>query len=144
MAHPQTTIRAAVVSMLALGGTSAGSRVYDSKTQTHELADLPNISVFSERIETVEWRSMNTAYQRIAHIRIECRVSHNTEVTAATNLDTLCREVEILLHADKDLGATALFSELGDTEISWNDDTDPPIVLAQIALAANFIDDVLT
>lgn len=144
MAHPRTTIRAAVVSMIKFGGTAAGQRVYNSKTQTHEAGDLPNVTIFSSGGTTVDWRSMNTSYNRITHIRIECRVAHNSESSAASNLDSLCREVEILLHADKDLQSSALYSELGDTEINWNNDTDPPVLVAEISLNAHYIDDVAT
>lgn len=142
MTHPRTAIRAAVVSLLKFGGTAAGQRVYNSKTQIHESGDLPNISVFTDNDAKKEWRSLGYSYHRQTLLRIECRVSHNSESSAASNLDALCREVELLLDGDRDLNATALLSELGDTEISWNDESDPPVLLAEIEWFAEYVDEM--
>ena len=141
MAHPSDTIRAKVVSLIKFGGTSAGQRVYDSRTQVSEADDLPNVVVFTDSDQVVEWQAMNGTMNRRTGLRIECRIKHNNEASGAQALGNLRREVELILDGDRDLDGTALYGELGDTEIEWNDDSDPPVILAKIDFFAVYLDD---
>ena len=135
--HPRTTIRNKFVSLLT-GQTTAGSRVYNSRTQA--VSTLPALRVFTRSDEFVEWRHLDGGAHRMVEVSVECLVSDNNEATAAEECDDLCREVEKRMNSYPDVDGTALLRTLGSTDIEHNDNTDPPVVMGTVNFQVEYVD----
>tara|TARA_R110000824_G_scaffold82382_6_gene206494 strand:- start:1829 stop:2269 length:441 start_codon:yes stop_codon:yes gene_type:complete len=136
--HPRTTIRDKFLSLLS-GQTHAGTRIYDSRTQP--VSTLPALRIFTRDDEFIEWRSLGHAAHRKVEVSIECLVSDNDESDAADACDVLCRQVEVRLNDFPDIDGTALARTYNSTNIEFNNDTDPPVVMGSVVFDVEYLDD---
>lgn len=120
MSHQRTNIRNALVTLLTGTGptyaTDADTRVYANRT--HNLNVLPAIVVYDEQ-ETATPRDLRgTQYIRTVNTKIEITVEANTSYESA--LDTICKQVEDLISADRSITGTASTSVYINTELIFD------------------------
>lgn len=132
MTHHRSVIRQAAVDVLIAAQTSAGDRVYNSRTR-----DLvtPAITVFTDPDELAEdgqvLQPWNTRQIRNLTLRLEMRASETIVSRVHDAVDLLEEEVSIALYGDAGFnglleqqiiwtGADFEFADEGDRQIALN------------------------
>ena len=125
MAHFRQQIRERVATTLT-GLTTTGSNVFQSRVYPIEESKLPCLLIYTKD-ETSEPLAMTPprSIEKILSLVIEAYVKANNNFD--DTIDTICKEVEEALYADRLINNLAKDSFLTNTEINFNSDGDNPV-----------------
>lgn len=141
MAHPRELIRKQAVALL-LGHTSAGASVYASRVEPFINNDweqqLPAIVVYTMDESAELFSSAPREYRRKVELVIELHVAGNSGLD--DSLDTLAREVELILLADDTLGGTVNDLQYSRTRMALRDEGETLIGGARISFDAEYFE----
>jgi hypothetical protein len=117
MAHQRRIIREAVKAALVAAGTSAGSRVFETRMVPWSRVELPAIAVYSSD-ETTDPDSQQTApreLKRTLQLAIECMVEGVVDLDDA--MDAMAVQIERAMHRDPTFGGACGDSLLTSCEL---------------------------
>lgn len=148
--HQRQVIREAVTAALVAAATSAGARVYETRTKAWRPVDLPGIAIYSLGDQGME-RVAPREQKRQMELAVEaaCKV----EEDADDALDALALEIEAAMDADPTFGGACQDSLLGETELAVVGTGDSQVGLVRLVylvtyyseqLAAGALDDLAT
>lgn len=125
MAHFRQQIRERVATTLT-GLTTTGSNVFQSRVYPIEESKLPCLLIYTKD-ETSEPLAMSSprSIEKILNLVVEAYVKTNNNFD--DTIDTICKEVEEALYADRLINNLAKDSFLTNTEINFNSDGDNPV-----------------
>ena len=125
MAHYRQQIRERVATTLT-GLTTTGSNVFQSRVYPIEESKLPCLLIYTKD-ETSEPLAMSPprSIEKILNLVVEAYVKANNNFD--DTIDTICKEVEEALYADRLINNLAKDSFLINTEINFNSDGDNPV-----------------
>jgi hypothetical protein len=125
MAHFRQQIRERVATTLT-GLTTTGSNVFQSRVYPIEESKLPCLLIYTKD-ETSEPLAMSPprSIEKILSLVVEAYVKANNNFD--DTIDTICKEVEEALYADRLINNLAKDSFLTNTEINFNSDGDNPV-----------------
>ena len=125
MAHYRQQIRERVATTLT-GLTTTGSNVFQSRVYPIENTKLPCLLIYT-REESSEPLVINPprSIEKVLQLVVEAYVKANTNYD--DTIDTICKEVEEALYADRLINNLAKDSFLISTEINYNGDGDNPL-----------------
>jgi hypothetical protein len=125
MAHFRQQIRERVATTLT-GLTTTGSNVFQSRVYPIEESKLPCLLIYTKD-ETSEPLAMSPprSIEKILSLVVEAYVKANNNFD--DTIDTICKEVEQALYADRLINNLAKDSFLTNTEINFNSDGDNPV-----------------
>ena len=125
MAHYRQQIRERVATTLT-GLTTTGSNVFQSRVYPIEESKLPCLLIYTKD-ETSEPLAMTPprSTEKILSLVVEAYVKANNNFD--DTIDTICKEVEEALYADRLINNLAKDSFLTNTEINFNSDGDNPV-----------------
>jgi hypothetical protein len=125
MAHARQTIREQVGTTLT-GLTTTGSNVFQSRVYPIEENKLPCLLIYTKD-ETSEPLAMSPprSIEKVLNLVVEAYVKTNNDFD--DTIDTICKEVEEALYADRLINNLAKDSFLTNTEINFNSDGDNPV-----------------
>lgn len=125
MAHFRQQIRERVATTLT-GLTTTGSNVFQSRVYPIEESKLPCLLIYTKD-ETSEPLAMTPprSIEKILSLVVEAYVKANNNFD--DTIDTICKEVEEALYADRLINNLAKDSFLTNTEINFNSDGDNPV-----------------
>lgn len=139
--HIRQQIRVAVADKL-VGLATTGARVYASRVFPLSDSDLPCLLVFS-RNEQVQARSIGSQVANIARnthrqLALEIKVFAKAGAALDDTLDTICKEVEVCLAADRFLGGLTSDLVLDTTSIELQGDGERPAGVATMIWLAEY------
>jgi hypothetical protein len=141
--HPRKTIREKVVSILASGVTSAGGRVYDSRTQVVQTAPFVVVNSVSDEPEEPFIGISHPTYNRLIIFEIDCVDTERPgSGTLAGNADDLSREVELALQGNLTLDNLALSCLLGGAIVEASEEIDPPAYQVTLTYFVRYEDSI--
>ena len=125
MAHFRQQIRERVATTLT-GLTTTGSNVFQSRVYPIEENKLPCLLIYTKD-ETSEPLAMSPprSIEKVLNLVVEAYVKTNNNFD--DTIDTICKEVEEALYADRLINNLAKDSFLTNTEINFNSDGDNPV-----------------
>jgi hypothetical protein len=125
MAHYRQQIRERVATTLT-GLTTTGSNVFQSRVYPIEENKLPCLLIYTKD-ETSEPLAMSPprSIEKVLNLVVEAYVKTNNDFD--DTIDTICKEVEEALYADRLINNLAKDSFLTNTEINFNSDGDNPV-----------------
>jgi hypothetical protein len=125
MAHYRQQIRERVATTLT-GLTTTGSNVFQSRVYPIENTKLPCLLIYT-REESSEPLVINPprSIEKVLQLVVEAYVKANANYD--DTIDTICKEVEEALYADRLINNLAKDSFLISTEINYNGDGDNPL-----------------
>lgn len=139
MSHERADIRDAVVTLLT-GHTSAGARVFRSRTGPLREAEIPCICVFvdGEVVDQVFAQSAPRVLSRELTLAVEgwAKVASGGDLDAA--MDTLATEIEAAMDADPYFGGAAFYSYLSGTDFAVKMDGAQPIGVVHLSYTVTY------
>jgi len=125
MAHYRQQIRERVATTLT-GLATTGSNVFQSRVYPIEENKLPCLLIYTKD-ETSEPLAMSPprSIEKVLNLVVEAYVKTNNNFD--DTIDTICKEVEEALYADRLINNLAKDSFLTNTEINFNSDGDNPV-----------------
>lgn len=145
--HPRTLIREAVVALLINAPTSAGPRVFDTRSDPYKASALPVISVYtlSEQVDPESAKTAPRELARLPKLEVVAWVRDTTALPVGRAMDTIAREIEFAMNGANfppPNGASDFVLESTECEVI----RDGEALLGVIALtyAVRYFDDVDT
>lgn len=128
MTHRRTTIRAAVVSLLAGASTAAGSRVYD--TRLFPANEQPSIIVTTPSDSRTDFIDVTSVGDFLNEVTVQVECYGQSNATLGASLDDLCEDVEAAIFGDPYLageGVTFRIHRVGleSTTLDYSLEVDP-------------------
>ncbi|MBO3274132.1 hypothetical protein [Pseudomonas schmalbachii] len=140
--HPRQAIRQQAVTQL-LNQTSAGGSVYSTRASPFLskawATELPAIAIYTLNETAGLFNSAPRRYERHCDLAIEILVEGNAALDS--QLDNLCRQVEILMLADDTLGGLLNDLIYKSTSMDFSDAGDLNIGAARLLFDAIYLDD---
>jgi len=135
MTHRRTSIRAAVVSLLAGASTSAGSRVYDTRLFPANTQPAVIVTTPSDNYSEMVGLTGIGDFMRELTVQVEAYAQANSAL--GSSLDTLCEEIEAAVFgdpylADESITFRILRVRLESTSLEYTLETDPQGGRAQL------------
>ena len=134
--HVRQQIRERVGSVLT-GLTTTASRVYESRVYPLQDSELPALLIYTKE-ENSEPLVMHTdrVMERVLAIAVECYAKANSNFD--DTIDTICKEVEEAIAADRTLGGLAKDTYLESTEIEFNAEGEKPLGYVSMTFLTNY------
>lgn len=134
MAHVRKQIRDAVVTAVT-GLVTTGSNVYKARDLPLHDADLPCLCVYGST-DTPSYE--DSIMQNSIYRTIDIRIIGYTKGVSLDTLDTIAEEVETAFYADYTFGGLAINAELGEQEISFEDETEKLIGIIEMSFLVTY------
>lgn len=134
MSHARQQIRDAVVTTVT-GLALTASRVHSGRVYPIDRLRLPALSVFSLQ-ESVQDEGGQTGLKQIRELTIAIEVMVEKTSSLDDEIDSVCEQVEVALHADTTLGGLTKWIEYTGVDISLEDGGEKPIGTAQMTFVA--------
>jgi hypothetical protein len=123
--HAREQLRDHCHTQILNGGTTAGSRVHDSRVWPYGDSDLPALAVYSPEDRTVTSPSQAGHVERVMILRVEGRAKANSAMEHT--LDELDKETQEILLADTFLGGKCKDITHASTTIELSGEQDKPV-----------------
>lgn len=117
--HPRRIIREKVASLLALGATAAGSRVWPSRGRPWLASKVPAIGVYTVEEESPTSDTSPRSYARTVTVLVELHLDAMDD-RLDDAMDDLAKQVEDILLADPTWGGVADDSALMSTTMGFD------------------------
>ena len=119
------------------GLTTTGSNVYESRVYTLQENTLPSLVIYTKS-ETSEPIVIGTdrlmSRELLVLVEAYCKATSNFDDT----IDTISKEVEEAIAADRTLGGLAKDTYLESTEIEFNAEGEQPVGFATLTFLTNY------
>ena len=144
MTHPRTQIRDAAKTLLA-GNTTAGVRVYDSRTAPMWngpqglAAIMPFILVYTRDERSEIFNEAPREYKRTVRLAIEIGACGDD---ADDQIDAIARQVEKLLLESETLAGTAADIRISDTQMEFDGQSQQQFGAALVTFEVDYLDEV--
>ena len=134
--HLRDQIRAAVVTALT-GLTTTSTRVYSSRAQDMQPANLPGLRIYTTE-ESVEIESLGINRRR--HRTLTLMVEACVKATSAPEdtIDDICKEVEIALDTANTLGGLCKWIEPTQFELELDGEADKSIAVGRMTFEVHY------
>ena len=142
--HPRNKIRDAAVAVLR-AYFEPDIKVYSSRVSPYQSKDwnteLPAIAVYTQKDVGKVTNAAPRRYERHVELAIEVVVEGKARAELIdSNLDNVCRAIEILLLNDDTLGGTCNDFLYASTVLDYGDQGDPNVAAARIVFDAEYLD----
>ena len=119
------------------GLTTTGSNVYESRVYTLQENTLPSLVIYTKS-ETSEPIVIGTdrlmSRELLVLVEAYCKATSNFDDT----IDTISKEIEEAIAADRTLGGLAKDTYLESTEIEFNAEGEQPVGFATLTFLTNY------
>ena len=119
------------------GLTTTGSNVYESRVYTLQENTLPSLVIYTKS-ETSEPIVIGTdrlmSRELLVLVEAYCKATSNFDDT----IDTISKEIEEAMAADRTLGGLAKDTYLESTEIEFNAEGEQPVGFATLTFLTNY------
>jgi hypothetical protein len=122
---------------LLTGLTTTGSNVYQSRVYPLENANLPALIIYtkSEESEPIVI-GVDRVMSRVLSVIVECYVKATSNFD--DSIDTISKEVEVAIAADRTLDGLAKDTYLESTEIEFNAEGEKPLGYVSLTFLTNY------
>ena len=137
MTHARQQIRQQLVTTLT-GLASTGSHVFASRAYDINVTPCLLIYTDSDQVNLENTTGATDYHELEITIEVRVKASQSTQSNVNNTVDRICKEVETALFADPTLNGLVLKLQLQNTEITLSSETDKPVAVATLTLAADY------